>query len=189
MSALSYLRPLELSDAEALLGLRLKNRSFLTAFEPTRAARAFTLTEQRSELARDEGLRRDDLRYVFGIFLRERDVLVGRVSVDNIVRGGWQNATLGYFVDREHNGRGIATEAVGGAVGFAFSEAKLHRVQAGVMPRNIASIKVVEKLGFRFEGLALRYLQINGVWEDHNIYAVTAEEWLGGQAAPPGATS
>jgi len=93
------------------------------------------------------------------------------------VRAAWQNCTIGYFVDQSRNGRGYATEAVGLASGFAFGEGGLHRVQAAVMPRNAASIRVVEKNGYRFEGLARRYLQINGLWEDHNIYAMTAEEW------------
>lgn len=63
------------------------------------------------------------------------------------------------------------------ALRFAFAEAGLHRVQAAVMPRNGASIRVLEKTGFRREGLSLRYLQINGVWEDHLIFAITREEW------------
>jgi [ribosomal protein S5]-alanine N-acetyltransferase len=99
------------------------------------------------------------------------------VALSNIVRGAWQNCTVGYYVDQTRNGRGYATEALGLATGFALTQAGLHRVQAGVMPRNAASIRVVEKNGFRFEGLARHYLQINGVWEDHNIYALTAENW------------
>jgi ribosomal-protein-alanine N-acetyltransferase len=105
------------------------------------------------------------------------EALVGRVSLDNVVRGAWQNATLGYFVDQEHNGKGIATEAVRLSAAYAFKEASLHRIQAGVMPRNARSIRVLEKVGFRFEGVSLRYLQINGVWEDHNMYALTLEDW------------
>ena len=172
-----YLRPLEVGDAEALLGLRLKNRAFLAPFEPQRPPRLFTLSEQRRELEYEAIARREDRRYVFGVFTAEGETLVGRISVDNVVRGAWQNATLGYFVDQDHNGRGIGTAAVRDAVRFAFGEAGLHRVQAGVMPRNVASIRVLEKVGFRFEGISERYLQINGVWEDHNMYAVTVEEW------------
>jgi ribosomal-protein-alanine N-acetyltransferase len=114
---------------------------------------------------------------VFGIFDNDDDALIGRLSLSNVVRGGWHNATVGYFVDEANNGRGVATEALKLAVDFGFQTASLHRIQAGVMPHNVASIRVVEKAGFRYEGLALRYLCINGVWEDHNIYAVTAEEW------------
>lgn len=176
MAPLSYLRPLTSNDAEGLLGLRVKNRDFLNQWEPVKPARYFTLSEQRRELEYGEQMQREDRRYVFGVFMTEDDVLVGRISVDNVVRGAWQNATMGYFIDREHNGRGLGTEAVTAAVRFAFEEAQLHRVQAGVMPRNAASIRVLEKVGFRYEGMAARYLNINGIWEDHHLYAVTVED-------------
>ena len=169
------LRPFTSGDAEALLGLRIKNRSFLISFEPQRDVNIYTLSAQRRQIQSDEEGFQTGRRYAFGVYLG--DLLVGRVSLDNVVRGAWQNATLGYFVDQEHNGRGIATEAVRAAVTYAFDEVDLHRVQAGVMPRNARSIRVLEKVGFRFEGLSLRYLQINGAWEDHNMYAITAEEW------------
>ena len=169
------LRPFTQSDAEALLGLRLKNRAFLTPFEPQRPTNIYTLSAQRQQIASDEEGFSNGRRFAFGIYLG--DALVGRVSLDNVVRGAWQNATLGYFVDHEHNGKGIATSAVSSAVGYGFEEAGLHRVQAGVMPRNVRSIRVLEKVGFRFEGTSLRYLQINGTWEDHNMYAITSEEW------------
>lgn len=174
MSGVS-LRPFDQNDAEALLGLRIKNRAFLMPFEPQRATNIYTLSAQRHQIAADEDGFSTGRRFAFGIYLG--DVLVGRVSLDNVVRGAWQNATLGYFVDHEHNDKGIATEAVRRAVDYAFEEASLHRVQAGVMPRNAPSIRVLEKVGFRFEGMALRYLQINGIWEDHNMYAITLEEW------------
>ena len=177
------LRPFAMDDAEALLGLRLKNRAFLTAFEPRRPTNAFTLSAQREQIASDEDAFAAGRRFAFAICTH--DALVGRVSLDNVVRGAWQNATLGYFVDHDHNGRGIATEAVRQAVDYAFTRAGLHRVQAGVMPRNVASIRVLEKVGFRYEGSSLRYLQINGLWEDHNIYAITSEEWGPGARSAP----
>lgn len=121
-------------------------------------------------------MRRDaDQAHVFGIFLRTE--LVGWISLSQLFRRAFQNAILGYAVDEAHNGKGYATQAVRGVVRIAFEELGLHRVQAGVMPRNIASIRVLEKAGFRYEGLARNYLQINGVWEDHNIYALTTEGW------------
>ena len=77
---------------------------------------------------------------------------------------------------RDRNGRGYCTEALSGAMTFAFDLLQLHRIQAAIMPRNAASIRVVEKNGFRREGLAERYLLIGGRWEDHAIYAVTRED-------------
>lgn len=158
-----------------MLGLRVKNRAFLTPFEPFRPEIAYTLTGQRQQISSDQEGFSTDKRFAFGIFLGGD--LVGRVSLDHVIRGAWQNATVGYFVDQERNGHGIGTEAVRAAVSYGFDQGRLHRVQAGVMPRNRASIRVLEKVGFRHEGVSLRYLQINGVWEDHNMYAITAEEW------------
>ena len=169
------LKPLEMSDAETLLGLRIKNRAFLTPFEPYRPESAYTLSGQRRQIATDQEGFDAGTRYAFGIYLGGE--LVGRVALDNVVRGAWQNATIGYFVDQERNGHGIGTDAVRAAVDYGFREAGLHRVQAGVMPRNVASIRVLEKVGFRLEGVSVRYLQINRVWEDHNMYAITSEEW------------
>ncbi len=103
--------------------------------------------------------------------------ILGRVSLGGVLLGAFRNAYLGYWIDAEQQGRGLTTEAVHAATGFAFRVAGLHRVQAAVMPRNDASHRVLAKLGYRQEGLALRYLSIAGAWEDHVIYAATAEEW------------
>ena len=172
-----YLRRLEVADAEALLEVLVRDRSFLDQWEPIRRDRFYTLDTQRRWLgALPE---REDL-VDFGIFLTARDELVGRIQLSGISRGPFENAYLGYFVSERHNGRGYATESVRQAVDVAFGELGLHRVQAAVIPRNAASVRVLEKAGFREEGLALRYLQIAGVWEDHKLYAVTAEEWPAG---------
>jgi len=161
------------ADAEALLELRVRNRGFLEPREPQRDESWYTLAAQRSDIAAGVAAARDDRAYAFGIFDPE---LVGRVALNAVVRGVFQNAYLGYFVDEASNGRGYATEAVRGAVGYAFGEARLHRVQAAVMPRNGASVRVLEKAGFREEGFAERYLCINRVWEDHRLFAITREE-------------
>ncbi len=103
--------------------------------------------------------------------------LVGRVALTGVMRGAFMSSHLGYWIDVEHQGKGYMTEAVAAVVTFAFAEVGLHRVQAAVMPRNAASLRVLAKLGFRKEGESLRYLQIAGRWEDHHIFALTAEEW------------
>jgi [ribosomal protein S5]-alanine N-acetyltransferase len=171
-----HLRPLVVADASALLDLRVREREFLAPFEPVRNDRFFTLEAQREQI--EQGLLEwaQDRGYGFGVFPSGSKELIGRVALSNIVRGAWQNATLGYFIASSYNGRGLASQAVGLAVGYAFSEVKLHRVQAGVMPRNEASAKVLINNGFRLEGRAPRYLQINGVWEDHDLYALTVED-------------
>jgi len=171
-----YLRRLELQDAPRILDVRVQNRLFLEPFEPFRSPDFYTLGVQQQQIQVAIDQWKHDEAYAFGIFLKS-DGLVGRVALSNIVRGAWQNATLGYFVAEAQNGKGIATEAVRLALQFGFTEARLHRVQAGIMPRNRASGRVLEKNGFRYEGESPRYLNINGVWEDHSLFAITVEEW------------
>lgn len=115
--------------------------------------------------------------YVLLVTSREPgEPIVGRMSLGGIMRGVFQNAYLGYWIDAQHQGHGLMTEAVQAGVEFAFREGGLHRVQAAVMPRNVASVRVLEKVGFRREGYAERYLCIAGVWEDHLIFARTSDE-------------
>jgi ribosomal-protein-alanine N-acetyltransferase len=118
----------------------------------------------------------------YALLVLPRDVpdgtcIIGRVAFNAIVRGAFHNAYLGYWMDVDRLGRGLMTEAVSAAVTWAFSEVGLHRVQAAVMATNLPSLRVLEKLRFRREGVALRYLQIAGRWEDHILHAVTREEW------------
>jgi ribosomal-protein-alanine N-acetyltransferase len=159
-----------------LLELVLRNRSFLADYEPARPDAYYTLEGQRALVDFDSERWAAGARYAFGIFLPSGR-LAGRVALDNVVMGAWHNATLGYYVDRELNGQGLCTRAVALVAEFAFERAGLHRIQAGVMTRNVASARVLEKVGFRHEGRALRYLFINGAWEDHDIYALTTEDW------------
>jgi ribosomal-protein-alanine N-acetyltransferase len=172
-----YIRPLRLEDSAALLDLRVRNRILFQPFEPVQDERHFTLEGQRREIAVCADDAAGDRRYAFGIFRFGDDVLVGRVALSNVSRGAWQNATVGYYVDGRWQGRGYATEAVLLTLAFAFEEAGLHRVQAGVIPGNGASARVLEKAGFRREGHAPRYLEINGAWRDHDLFAITIEEW------------
>lgn len=100
----------------------------------------------------------------------------GLFNLNEIVRGPFQNAYAGWSVNAEVAGRGVATAGVRALLDFAFAGLGLHRVQANIIPRNLASVRVAEKAGFRLEGYSQRYVQINGVWEDHAMYARTVEE-------------
>jgi [ribosomal protein S5]-alanine N-acetyltransferase len=171
------IRPFQDADAQALLDLRLRNREFFRPFEPSSVVIPETLEEQLARLTSELLDWEEGRGYPFGIFRLSDASLVGRIALSNVSRAAWQNAVLGYFVDADANGKGYATEAARLALRFAFEHAGLHRVQAGVMPRNVRSIRVVQKAGMRDEGTALRYLEIGGVWEDHTIFAITREEW------------
>jgi ribosomal-protein-alanine N-acetyltransferase len=157
-----------------MLELLVRNREFLTPFEPVRPDADFTLAGQRAAIAEMATLREAGAAYAFCI--RAGGGLVGRLTLSQVFRKAFRNCYLGYWVGEEHNGRGYATEAVRSAVGYAFGDLGLHRVQANVMTKNPRSARVLTKAGFRKEGLALRYLQIAGRWEDHDMYAITAED-------------
>jgi [ribosomal protein S5]-alanine N-acetyltransferase len=166
-------RPLGPDDAPAMLELRLRNREHFLTGEPAREEAFFTLERQRATLAAAEAERRIGTRVLFGVF--DDDALAGYVVLSQIFRGAFQNAFLGYAIDRDRTGHGLATAAVAAALEHAW-ELRLHRVQANIVPENVASRRVLEKNGFRYEGLALRYLHIGGRWADHAMYAITAEE-------------
>ncbi len=102
--------------------------------------------------------------------------LVGQLTVSSIVWGSAMMATLGYWVDRDRAGHGIAPTAVAMATDHCFRTLGLHRMEINIRPENAPSLRVVEKLGFRDEGLRPRYLHINGKWADHRSFALTAEE-------------
>jgi ribosomal-protein-alanine N-acetyltransferase len=102
--------------------------------------------------------------------------LAGQVTVDNVVRGALRSGSLGYWMDREATGRGLASLAVALVCDHAFGPAGLHRLQADIRPENGPSRRLVERLGFRQEGLLRRYLDIDGDWRDHLSYALLAED-------------
>jgi ribosomal-protein-alanine N-acetyltransferase len=172
------IRPTAPEDAREQLRLRLANREHTGPWDPVRDESFYTEAGQRLELDLDQRSWAAGSAYAFGILdLEAGERLIGRVALSNVVRGPWQNATLGYWIDKDSLGRGHAPRAVRLVLRFAFEHAGLHRVQPAIIPRNHRSVRVAEKVGFRLEGRALRYLKINGVWEDHDVYALTAEDW------------
>jgi ribosomal-protein-alanine N-acetyltransferase len=177
------IRPFVRGDLDALLRLRIDNREFLAPFEAERDASFFTRPAQAREITLDTDAWSSGIGYAFAVLDigDKSDAIVGRVALSNVVRGPWQNATLGYWIAEDANGRGHASNAVALACQFGFEHCGLHRIQPAIMPRNERSAAVVRKNGFRLEGRAERYLRIAGVWEDHDIYALTREEWAARQ--------
>jgi ribosomal-protein-alanine N-acetyltransferase len=114
--------------------------------------------------------------YGFGVFAD--GYFAGEVTLSSIQRGPFQSAFIGYWVDQARAGQGLVPEAVVVTLQFAFESLGLHRVEISIIPRNQASRRVVEKLGIRMEGVAERFLEIDGNWEDHARYAITSEEWV-----------
>lgn len=171
-----YLRLLDRNDAPALLAIYRTNRDFLQPWEPTRENDFYNLETMRRLLQHNYEAAFQDEVYSYGIFLTQGDELIGRVTLSNLARGVWQNANLGYFLAEKCNGRGYTTRAVRLIVSFAFNDLGLHRVTAATLVHNYGSMRVLEKAGFRREGLALRFLKIDGRWQDHYLFAITSEE-------------
>lgn len=111
-------------------------------------------------------------------FLIQDQEIIGIIGISNIVRGAFQAAYLGYNIDEAHQGKGYMTEALEEIIFFAFSALNLHRLMANYRPENLASARVLEKLGFVKEGFAKNYLRINGNWADHILTSKTNTHWV-----------
>jgi len=174
------LRPLKGSDFGAWRIVRERSREWLETWEPLSEPGAPDPTTDleafRARCSAWERQRHFDTAYGFGLFLRDGE-FVGEVSLGSVQRGPFQSGYIGYWIDELHAGRGFVPEGVALIMRYGFDELHLHRLEAAIVPRNAASRRVVEKLGLRDEGTALRFLQIRGVWEDHVRYSITAEEW------------
>ncbi|GJQ30484.1 MAG: GCN5 family N-acetyltransferase [Phycisphaerae bacterium] len=165
------------ADRAAWVRLRDDSEAFLRPWEPTPPGIEEMLP---SDVAFGRLMTtcdtRESQRYV--ICLREDGRIAGQISLNHIVRGPMQGATAGYWIGEAFSRQGYMREGLGLALRQAFEGLKLHRVEANIIPRNAASKALVKSLGFRFEGLAKRYLRINGAWEDHEHWAMTAEDWM-----------
>jgi [ribosomal protein S5]-alanine N-acetyltransferase len=173
------LRPLTLHDFDEWREVRRRCHDWLTKWEPRRIPGQPDTVEDRQAFSARCSVRMREIQlgtgYGFGIFVD--GAFAGEININSIHRGAHQSAYVGYWIDQRLAGNGYMPEAVVAALRFSFETLALHRMQISVIPRNTASRRVVEKLGIRDEGTAVRYLEINGVWEDHIRYAITAEEW------------
>jgi ribosomal-protein-alanine N-acetyltransferase len=170
----SRIRPLTLEDAEPLVDLHRINSEFLAPWQPTRESAFFTLDGQ---FAAIERLLEDQERgLAVAHVILDEDRIIGQVTLSNIVRGPFQSCHLGYWVSSPDNGRGHASAAVAEIAQLAFSQVGLHRIQAGTLPHNIASQRVLERNEFERFGFARRYLQIAGDWQDHVLFQKIAPD-------------
>jgi ribosomal-protein-alanine N-acetyltransferase len=173
------LRPLVATDFEAWSEVRLRNGEWLTKWEPMPL-----ITSPDPAISRDAFTHRCAARdrerqagnaYCLGLFVN--NVFAGEVNLNSVVRGAMQSGTIGYWIDEAKAGNSYMSEAVLVLAKFAFDELRLHRVEVCIIPRNASSHRVVEKLALRNEGTSERFLEINGIWEDHVRYGFTIEEW------------
>ena len=166
-------------DYRAWRNLRYESRGFLKPFEPrwTEADLGRGVYFARLKRGQLEAMQGTD--YTFFIFVDEgrKEELVGGITLSNIRRRAAQFGTLGYWMGERWAGKGLMTEAVGALLPYAFEGLNLHRVHAAFLPHNMASRRVLEKNGFREEGFAEKYLQIDGRWADHVLFGLTQEQF------------
>jgi len=165
------LRVPQSGDFAEWAALREASRAFLVPWEPTWPADDLTRGAFRRRLKRYAEDLRSDLAYAFLIFRSDDNALVGGLTLANIRRGVAQAGSIGYWVGEPFSHKGYMTAAMRALVPFCFTTLRLHRLEAACIPGNTASVRLLEKTGFQREGYARSYLCINGVWQDHLLYA------------------
>ena len=171
-----YLRYPRMADFLAWSRVRGESRAFLAPWEPVWASDELTRGAFRRRLKRYAKETRHDTAYAFFVFRDEDDALIGGCTLSNVRRGVTQCCALGYWVGERFARQGYMNAAVKALVPFIFRTLGLHRIEAACLPSNGPSRSLLAKAGFREEGLAKRYLQINGDWQDHVLFALLADE-------------
>ncbi|WAP52621.1 GNAT family protein [Arthrobacter sp. ATA002] len=175
------LRPIRHGDRREWTALRMRNANWMAPWEASNPLPGAELPSFAAMVRSLNQQARQDTALPFVITerrggLRTPPALTGQLTVSTIVWGSARMATLGYWVDEARAGRGIAPTAVALATDHCFRVLGLHRMEINIRPENAASLRVVEKLGFRDEGLRERYLHIGGRWTDHRSFALTTED-------------
>ena len=173
------LRAPRAADYAQWRALRQASHAFLKPFEPRWTEADLGREVFRARLRRGRVEARHGTDFTFFIFIHEAgsEVLVGGLTLSNIRRRAAQFVTLGYWMGRDYAGQGLMTEAVATIKPFVFDTLRLHRIHAAFLPDNMASRRVLEKNGFREEGFAENYLQIDGRWADHVMFGLTRERY------------
>ena len=166
------LRAPQMSDYSAWAELRAASQDFLVPWEPLWAPDELSRASFRRRIRHYMRDMREDVGYALFVYDTRSTSLVGGITLCNVRRGVTQSCTLGYWVGAAHARQGFMTAAVRAVVPFVFDSLELHRLEAACLPENTASMRLLERVGFKREGLARRYLRINGDWRDHVLYAL-----------------
>lgn len=173
------LRPARSGDVAEMRRVLRKNHEHLKPWNPAPAPGTdpTSITSVSKSILKQRRDWKQGTAFSFMVSKKETPArFMGKIALNGVMRGAMWGAYLGYWIDGEEQSKGFVTEAIEAVMDFAFVAADLHRIQAAIMPQNPKSLRVIEKLGFRKEGYAERYLQIAGRWEDHLLFAKTREE-------------
>jgi ribosomal-protein-alanine N-acetyltransferase len=171
-----FLRYPQMADFAAWSALRSQSREFLAPWEPTWALDELSRGAFRRRIRRYQREIRNDLAYPFFLFRKHDNLLLGGCTLSNVRRGVTQSAALGYWIGEPYARHGHMRAALCAILPFVFQVLGLHRLEAACIPENEASRALLLKLGFREEGRARRYLQINGEWRDHVLFALLEDD-------------
>jgi ribosomal-protein-alanine N-acetyltransferase len=171
-----FLRVPVASDYPAWARLRTESRSFLSPWEPLWGPGDLERYSFRNRIRRYQEEVQSGTGYPFFIFRNEGNQLVGGITLSNVRRGVTQAGTIGYWMGAPFAGQGHMSEAVRLIIPFAFDTLRLHRIEAACIPTNTRSIRLLEKAGFRREGLFRSYLKINGMWQDHVVFSLIEDD-------------
>lgn len=166
------LKTLSVDEASLLQDFLKRNRAFLEEWEPKREDGFYATNNIRNIIEAETEVNASKNGLSLYIFKKGGGRIIGNIKLNNIVYGVFLSCFAGYKLDKNEQSKGYMTEALSEIVRIAFEEYKLHRIEANIMPRNKASIRVVEKAGFIKEGISKKYLKINDKWEDHEHYVV-----------------
>jgi ribosomal-protein-alanine N-acetyltransferase len=161
--------------------LRALSREHLVPWEPQWTRDELSRSAYRRRLRHYQREMREDQGYAFFIFRALDGVLIGGLTLSHVRRGVSQAASLGYWIGAPHVRRGYMSEGVAVVLCYAFDDLRLHRLEAACLPDNKASMRVLERNGFEREGLARRYLKINGMWQDHVLFAKLSDAQPAGE--------
>jgi [ribosomal protein S5]-alanine N-acetyltransferase len=166
-----FLREPLMDDFQQWRALRSSSAAFLKPWEPEWQSDELTTISFRQRIKHYRELRAADTGYAFFIFGSKNQSFLGAATLHHVRRGVAQSATLGYWVGEQYAKQSVMTRTLAVLVPYAHSELRLHRIEASCLPRNVASIKLLEKSGFEREGYAKSYLKIAGQWEDHILWS------------------
>lgn len=166
-------RQLYKDAADLVLDFYGANKALFEPWEPKRVSPFYTLAYQKASLTAEYHQMLEGKLLRYWVFLKERpDEIIGSFCFQNFLRGPYKSCSLGYKFSEKHHHKGYALESIQKGLELLFEEYPIHRVEAFIMPDNLPSIRLIEKLGFTYEGICFSYANINGSWADHKRYSL-----------------
>lgn len=164
-------------DVENLAKFQVKNKNYLSRFEPPRSSEYYTEDYWAKKVIEFGSLAQNDRQYYYILLRKPENTIVGWINFSNVVRGAFQACHVGYGLGEEFQGNGYMTEGLRCAIEFMFSERNFHRIMANYMPDNKKSARILRQLGFKKEGEAEQYLLLGGQWKNHILTSLINSEW------------